>query len=200
MHLVDQAVPAGRAPGTVAPPPGRPSRRWTPRRGPGCTPRRCVPLGLQRLRRGEVPAQGVDDDQVALTEHVGELRERGVDQRPVRPVGRASAPRPGSAHGPPVELKPPVRVDSKTGSPPSRLSATAVIVGRRHVPPAGRQLDTARWDGHRPPGRAVPGTTVAGSGRSEMSSPGKASWCVCVHVARIDATPAGAGSARPAPR
>ena len=26
------------------------------------------------------------------------------------------------------------------------------------------------------------GTTVAGSGRSEMSSPGKASWCICVRM------------------
>ena len=28
----------------------------------------------------------------------------------------------------------------------------------------------------------MPGTLASGSGRSEMSSPGKASWCICVRM------------------
>ena len=54
---------------------------------------------------------------------------------------------------------------------------------RRRSPPAG----SARWRVLRSTRRSRPGTTSSGSGRSEMSSPGKASWCICgPHVTGVD--------------
>ena len=86
------------------------------------------------------------------------------------------------------------------GHEPHLVAGQAAVLGRRGRPrrraagrsrwspgphrsrpgAAGRRRGSGRWAGRRRPAASSAGTTVSGAGRSLMSSPGKAAWCMSV--------------------
>ena len=143
-------------------------------------------LGGQGSRR-------VDHDEVAFVELAGELGEGRVLEGAgaaavatiIRTASRGHAPGLGRAGRP----RAPAGGRSR-GAPARGRTAMGVRVGVIVAPPVG-----ARSAGPDPPARPVAVDEVeqdaaprsSGSGRSEMSSPGKASWCISgPHVAGVD--------------
>ena len=142
-------------------------------------------VGGDGVERGRDRARRVHDDEVARLEERRQQRERAVHEVPaarwatimrtasrVRP--RASGGSRGFELGRQVEGQP-----RRSGGAARSLDD----VGRGHgcassevagpVAAAGRRLGQQRRSA---------GTTDSGSGRSEMSSPGNASWCICVRM------------------
>ncbi len=112
--------------------------------------------------------RGVDDEDVAGVQVVGQVAEADV----VDAVGRA-------------DQQPHLVARQAALLGRARGEGGGGEAGARGLVEEGHHRSSARY---RPdPGRASSrvssrGTTVSGSGRSEMSSPGKASWCIAVRM------------------
>ena len=179
-----QREPLAAAPsGWTAPPAGRrcaarpasarvPSARRR-RRRTGFAVDKCTagPSAVAR-HRGRQGGGRVDHDQVAGAQHAGQVAEHEVRHAVVADRRRAGVRRRGQS-----------RVPRVVGRCATRASGRAkATVAAHHA--RDRASGRAR---SRPPAGAVEqpqeaGTTVSGSGRSQMSSPGKASWCMAVRM------------------
>ena len=131
------------------------------------------PIAAGRRNRGRDRGRDVDDEQVARVERVAELVEPGV-QNP--------ACRPHRDHQPDAVAREAARLGRLAGLERlgeferGRAHPGTSLAGRAPGPGSGR------WAGSPSISASSPGTLSSGSGRSEMSSPGNASWCIRVRM------------------
>ena len=146
------------------------TQRSSPAPGSGVERRSssAVPSVRARGQRGRQRGRRVDDQQVAGAQEVGQIARPRVNELPGAARRPACAPRRGPARAPRAARAP-------RGA---RAARTRAARSRRDLPMSASPVAAA---GPSPSSRASrPGTLSSGGGRSEMSSPGNASWCIAV--------------------
>ena len=112
--------------------------------------------------------RGVDDEQVAGHEEARQLAEPGVDERAVR--------------------RPVTSIATSARSTPRASGGSARFERRGEgglahaLPPRARGRGSGRLAASPRSAPAARARESSGAGRSEMSSPGNASWCICVRM------------------
>ena len=144
------------------------ARGWRSARAPGCRRRR-APGDRRGQRRRDV-----DDDQVAGLQQLGAARESGRGSGRRRPRSATSSrTRRGPGRAPRAARWP----RSRCGSSKAERAHDGAPRRRR-----ARAPGSARSAARRRSAPAAPARSSSGSGRSEMSSPGNASWCMRVRM------------------
>lgn len=133
--------------------------------------RRLAPnLGRQRGGNGRRP---VDNQQVAGAEKVRQISEATMLDSPRRAMGHQQAhiiPAPASLLRRSRGLQPGRQLEVQERG---RYGSHDAAAGEWRSAARSRPLGRSDWISSK-----IAGTTESGSGRSEMSSPGKASWCI----------------------
>ena len=127
-------------------------------------------VGAQAVHGGRPGGRGVDHDQVAGPQEPRDVPEGGVLDRPARLGHQQSHLVPGQ----PALLGwlggGELWRQDESGARVHRVALSRSVA--RYRPLSGRSASR----------RSRAGTTAAGSARSEMSSPGKAAWCIAVRM------------------